>query len=86
MSVIVRVKVNSKNTSSHYTKDEATGKQNVNTTVVMRTVYTNDPADPNYVFSALSGGTDFSLSTINQDAADQFELEGEYEAVFTRVK
>lgn len=86
MSVIVRVRVNSKSAASHYTKDEATGKQNVNTTVAMRTVYTNDPKDPNYIFSAMSGGTEFALSTINQAAADQFELDGEYECVFTRVK
>lgn len=85
MSVIVRVKVNGKNTASHYTKNEA-GKQNVNTTIAMRTVYTNDPKDPNYIFSAMSVGTEFNLSTINQDAADQFELDGEYECVITRVK
>lgn len=86
MSVVVRVKVNSKNLSSHYTKNEETGKSNVNTTIAMQTVYTNDKNDPNYIFSAMSGGTQFSLSTINQEAADQFELEGEYECVFTKVK
>lgn len=80
------MRVNSKNLSSHYTKNEETGKPNVNTTVAMQTVYTNDKNDPNYIFSAMSGGTKFELSTINQDAADQFELEGEYECVFTRVK
>jgi hypothetical protein len=85
MGVIVRVRVNSKSTASHYTKNED-GKPNVNTTVAMRTVYTNDPKDPNYIFSAMSGGTEFALSTINQDAADQFELDGEYDCVFTRVK
>jgi hypothetical protein len=86
MSVIVRVRVNAKRLASHYTKNEATGKSNVNTTIDMNTVYTNDPKDPNYIFSAMSGGTKFELSTINQEAADQFELEGEYECVFTRVK
>lgn len=86
MSVVVRIKVNSKSVQNHWTKDETTGKTNVNTTIDMNTVYTNDKNDPNYIFSALSGGTKFSLATINQEAADQFELDGEYECVITRVK
>jgi hypothetical protein len=86
MSVVVRVRVNSKTQQNHYTKDEKTGKTNVNTTIDMNTVYTSDKNDPNYIFSALSGGTKFALSTINQEAADQFELDGVYECVFTKVK
>ncbi|HLI93147.1 MAG TPA: hypothetical protein VKU83_06045 [Puia sp.] len=86
MSVVVRVKVNSKQISNHWTKDEATGKPKVNTTVNMNTVYTNDPNNPNFIFSVMSGGTKFELQTINDNAADEFELDGEYECVFTRVK
>lgn len=88
MSVVVRVRVrvNSKSLANHYTKNENTGKPHVNTKISMNTVYTNDKNDPNYIFSSLSGGTQFELATINQDAADQFELDGVYECVFTKVE
>lgn len=85
-SVVVRVRVDKKTTERHYTNDENTGKPNVNTGIEMRTVYTTDKNDPNFIFSSLSGGTEFKLMTINQAAAALFELHGEYECVFTRVK
>jgi hypothetical protein len=85
MSVVVRVQVNSKKQSNHWSLDENGNKQ-INTEIDMNTVYTSDKNDPNYIFSALSGGTKFILSTINQDAANQFELDGVYEATFTKVK
>jgi hypothetical protein len=66
--------------------NEETKKPNVNTGIEMRTVYTNDKNDPNFIFSALSGGTVFNLNTINQEAANQFELGEVYECVFTKVK
>lgn len=85
MSVIVRVKVDSKKISNHYSVDE-NGKPAINTEIDMKTVYTNDKEDQNYIFSSLSGGTVFKLATINKEASDQFEINGEYECVFTRVK
>ena len=84
MSVVVRVKVNKKSQTRHWNKDE-NGDYPIQNTIDMNVVYSNDPKHPNYPFSVLSGGTQFQICTINQAAADQFELEGEYDVVFNKV-
>lgn len=86
MSVIVRVKVTKKSQNRHWNKKAEDTEYPTNHTIDMQVVYTSDPNHPNYNFSTQSGGTAFQLCTINEEAAKQFELEGEYDVVFNKVQ
>lgn len=82
--VIVRVRVNSTKQTAGYHKAE-NGKP-LNHAIEMSVAHVSDNKDPNYPFAVLSGGTNFLLSTINDAAAAEFEIGGEYECTFRRVK
>lgn len=43
------------------------------------------PYDQNSIYFQLSGGTGFMLRTINQAAADEFEIGGRYEVLISKV-
>ena len=85
MSVIVRVKVTKKSQNRHWNKNEK-GEYPTNHTIDMQVVYSGDPTHPNYEFSTQSGGTAFQLCTINEEAEEQFELEGEYDVVISPIQ
>jgi len=85
MSVIVRMKVEKKSFQKHYSLKEDGVTPNIQTEILLSVPYCNDKNDPNYVYAQLSSGSHFPLTTINQDAADQFKLGEVYEIVITKV-
>jgi hypothetical protein len=42
------------------------------------------PYDQNSIFYQMSGGTTFLLNTVNQDAANMFEIGGVYDVVISK--
>lgn len=85
MATVVRMRCTKISTQKHWSKNED-GSSNIQSEIQLAVAYCNDPKDPNYPYAQLSGGTVFPLNTINQEAAKDFELDGEYEVVITRVK
>lgn len=41
------------------------------------------PYDQKSIYWKLSGGTNLTLNTVNQDAADMFQIGGEYDIIIT---
>lgn len=85
MSTQIRMKCNKLEQQTHYSKKED-GSNNVQTTARLYVAYCIDPKDPNYPYAQLSGGSIFPLTTINEEAAKQFELDGEYMITIERIK
>lgn len=73
MSTIVKVKCQSKKETLNYYP-----KKPVSTAIELTVPY-----DQNSVFYQLSGGTTLVLNTVNQEAADMFELGKEYDIVIS---
>lgn len=72
-STKVVAKCVSKNTSQSYSKE------NPVTTVIGL----EGPYDQNSIYHKLSGGTNLELRTINQAAADMFELGKDYDIIIS---
>jgi hypothetical protein len=71
-STKVKVKCVAKKESINYN-----GGQNPISTAIELEV----PYHPDSIYYQMSGGTNMTLNTVNQDAADMFKLGGEYEIV-----
>lgn len=59
------------------------GKTPNRTTIEMEVANTSDVNDPNFPYSFWSSGTKFPLMTINEEAADRFEIDKEFDILIT---
>lgn len=82
MSVKVRMTCTKKTAQKHYSQN-STGPVVIQTIVDLEVKHTTDKEDPNYPYAQLSGGTKFPLCTLNQEAADQFEIGKDYDVLIT---
>lgn len=73
MSTKVKCKCVSKKTSQSYRKENP----------IQNEIELQVPYDQNSIYFQLSGGTGFVLRTINQQAADMFEIGKDYDVVIS---
>lgn len=82
MDVKLEVVVQSITKTQSYEKN-ADGTNKTNTEIKMYLGYSNDPKHPNYPYARLSGGSTFTLNTINEEAAAEFNLGQTIEVLMT---
>lgn len=73
MNTIVKVKCHSKKETLNYDS-----KKPVSTAIELAVPY-----DQNSIFYQMSGGTTLVLNTVNQEAADMFQLGNDYDLVIS---
>lgn len=73
MSVLVKVQCTSKKQSKNWDANHPVAHQ-----IELQVVY-----DPNSVFHQLSGGTNLALNTVNDEAANQFEIGKNYDILIS---
>ena len=73
MSTIVKVKCISKKESQNYNKERP----------ICTAIELQVPYDQNSIYFQLSGGTALVLNTVNQEAADMFQLGKDYDVVIS---
>lgn len=83
-TVTVRMQVEKKTAQKFYEKGP-NGEDQIQTTIEMFVPYCSDPKDPQYPYARLSSGARFPLVTINQNAADMFQLGKHYMIEITQV-
>jgi hypothetical protein len=85
MTTQIRVRCNKISLQEHYTKKDD-GTPNIQATIELGVKYTNDPADPNYPYAQLSGGTVFPLNTINQEVVTGFKIGDEFMVSIDKIE
>jgi hypothetical protein len=80
--VTLKLRCIKKSIIEHFTK-KADGSQVLNTSIELYLAYSNDPKNPNYPFSEMSGGSTFLLQTVNEDAANVFNIGKNYDIEIT---
>jgi hypothetical protein len=83
MRTIVRAQVSKISKKNSYNKKED-GTPAIETEIEFNIPYENDATKVGYDFARLSGGTQFKLVTINEDAASQFDLGSFYDFNITK--
>lgn len=73
---IVRMKCVSKKERKNYQPERP-----IHTTIELEVPY-----DQNSIFFKMSGGTNFELQTVNQEAADMFKLGNDYDVVISQCE
>lgn len=82
MSVKIRMRCNKISKQKHWNNDDS-GNMQTQTTIDLAVHHSSDVNDPNYAYAQLSGGSVFPLTTINDKAANQFEIGKDYDIVIT---